>query len=161
MKAKSLVIWSFFLTLSFSSFAQLGTNAIGIRFGGGGFGSSAEISYLHVLRGNNRLEFDLGGYARSQFGGFGIAGIYHWNFNLADDLHWYVGPGAAISFLNDRLLNDTYLAISVGGQIGLEYDFRSLDIPLSASLDIRPMGSFIGGGSGHGWSSALAIRYLF
>lgn len=160
MRARNIVISALFIALSFSSIAQLGSNAIGIRFGGGGFGSSAEISYLHVLNGNNRLEFDLGGYARSQFGGFGIAGIYHWNFNLADDLHWYVGPGAAISFLNDRVFNDTYIAISIGGQIGLEYDFRSLDIPLMASLDLRPMGSLMGGNRAHGWSSALAIRYL-
>jgi hypothetical protein len=148
------------LCVSMNSRAQIDSDAIGLRFSGGGFGSGAEISYQKNL-GGNRLELDLGGYTRVNHGGFGLVGIYHWGWNLVDDLHWYVGPGAGVAFFNHRFLNDSYLALSVGGQIGLEYDFRNLGVPLQASLDFRPMWTLLGNTYGNGWSSGLGIRYLF
>lgn len=149
------------LCVSMNYRAQIDANAIGLRFSGGGFGSGAEISYQRNLGSNNRLELDLGGYSSSKHGGFGIVGIYHWGWNIVDDLHWYVGPGAGVAFFNHRVVNDTYLAISVGGQIGLEFDFRGLGAPLQASLDFRPMWTLFGNEYGNGWSSGLGIRYLF
>jgi hypothetical protein len=142
-----------------NSRAQIDSDAIGLRFSGGGFGSGAEISYQKNLGANNGLELDLGGYSRASYGGFGIVGIYHWGWNIVDDLHWYVGPAAGVAFFNNRLANDSYLSISAGGQIGLEYDFRSFNVPLQASLDFRPMFTIFG--NVHGWSSGLGIRYLF
>ncbi len=141
--------------------AQIDANAIGLRLGGGGFGSSAELSYQHSLGGKNRLEFDLGGYSRKDYGGFGLAVMYHWGWNIVEDLHWYVGPGAGIALFNNRKDKNSYTALSVGGQIGLEYDFRTLGAPLQLSLDFRPMWSIFGNSYGHGWGSALGIRYLF
>ena len=149
------------LCVSFSYRAQIDANAIGLRFSGGGFGSGAEVSFQKNMGANNRLELDLGGYSRANYGGFGLVGIYHWGWNIVDDLHWYVGPGAGVAFFGNRLVNDSYLALSVGGQIGLEYDFRSLGVPLQASLDFRPMWTLLGNNNGNGWSSGLGIRYLF
>lgn len=149
------------LGVSFANHAQIDANAIGLRFSGGGFGSSAEISYQRNLGSNNRLELDLGGYSRANHGGFGVVGIYHWGWNIVEDLQWYVGPGAGVAFFNNRAVNSSYMSISAGGQIGLEYDFRSLGAPLQASLDFRPMFTLIGNTYGHGWSSGLGIRYLF
>lgn len=148
------------LCVSMSSRAQMDANAIGLRFSGGGFGSGAEISYQKSL-GGNRLELDLGGYTRSKHGGLGLVAIYHWGWNIVEDLHWYVGPAAGLGFFNNRNQNETYVTLSVGGQIGLEYDFRTLGAPLQASLDFRPMGTIFGNTWGHGWSSGLGIRYLF
>ena len=149
------------LCVSLSTRAQIDANAIGLRFSGGGFGSSAEISYQHSLGGKNRFEIDLGGYSRANHGGFGIVGIYHWGWHIVEGLNWYVGPGAGLGFFNNRVVNDSYLTLSVGGQIGLEYDFRTLGAPLQASLDFRPMWTVFGNTWGHGWSSGLGIRYLF
>lgn len=158
---KVIGILGFLIATAFSSIAQIDANAIGLRFGGGGFGTSAEISYQRNMGGNNRIELDLGGYSRASHGGFGVAGMYHWGWNLVEDLHWYMGPGVGIAFFNNRTANETYMSISAGGQIGLEYDFRNLGIPLQASLDFRPMFTVLGSKYGHAWSSALAIRYLF
>jgi hypothetical protein len=160
MKRLSIVL-GLIVVLTSHVGAQIDANAIGLRFSGGGFGSSAEISYQHQLGANNRLELDLGAYSRTSFGGFGIVGVYHWGWNLVDDLHWYVGPGAGLAFFNNRLVNGSYVAISAGGQIGLEYDFRNLGVPLQASLDFRPMWTILGSSNGHGWSSGLGVRYLF
>lgn len=159
MKKLSLLL-GFILSLGFAAHSQIDANAIGLRFSGGGFGSSAEISYQRNL-GANRLEIDLGGYSRAGHGGFGIVGIYHWGWNIVEDLHWYVGPGAGVAFFNNRNFNETYMSISAGGQIGLEYDFRGLGAPLQVSLDFRPMWTILGNKYGHATSGGLGIRYLF
>lgn len=140
--------------------AQMDARAIGLRLGGGGYGSGAEISYQHGL-GKNRFELDLGGYSRRDYGGFGLVGVYHWGWNIVDGLNWYVGPGAGLALFNHRSNQTSYFALSVGGQIGLEYDFRDLGAPLQLSLDFRPMFNLLGNSWGHGWSSGLGIRYLF
>ncbi len=139
--------------------AQVEDHAIGVRLGGGNYGSGFEASYQHGLGDANRLEFDLG--LNSQNGGsyMSIAGIYQWVWSLdaiSDGFNWYAGPGAQL------LLVSNATAVGVGGEIGVEYNLNGpADVPLAISLDTRPMFNFFSGGSDFGWGAALGIRYTF
>ena len=127
---------------------------LGVRLG-----TDGEISYQQNLGANNRLEFDLG------IGGFqywndyhylSVSGIYQWHWYIVDRFGWYVGPGAQISLVNTPN-NGNYFNVSVGGQIGIDYEFS---IPLQISLDARPMWNFLGSYSGFGWGACLGLRFM-
>lgn len=142
--------------------SQVNSNAIGARFGYyNTFGSGIEVSYQKGLSERNRLELDLGLFSRKDWGGFGLAAIYHWDWNIVGGLNWYIGPGAAISMFNNRSNSSTYIDFGIGGQIGLEFDFQVLGAPILLSLDSRPMWSIFGEYRGFGYGSALAVRYIF
>ncbi len=155
----------FALAIGFATagWSQVNSNAIGARLGGGTFGSGIEISYQKGLSDRNRLEFDLGVNNGKNWNGFGLAVIYHWDWNIVEGLNWYVGPGGAISLFSNRYNNNTSFNLGVGGQIGLEYDFQGIGAPLLLSLDARPMWSLTGDDEyrGFGWGAALGIRYIF
>lgn len=133
--------------------AQVNPHAIGLRLGGGVF-FGGEVSYQQGIGSVNRVEFDLG------FNGNGttLSGIYQWNWNIVNGLNWYVGPGATIGLLGTK--NSSYFNVGVGGQIGLEYDFKSLDVPILVSIDSRPMWNF---SNPYGFDSysALSVRYVW
>lgn len=127
---------------------------LGVRLG-----TDGEISYQQNLGANNRLEFDLG------IGGFqhwanyhylSLSGIYQWHWYIVDKFGWYVGPGAQFSFVNTPDKGN-YFNVSVGGQIGIDYEFP---IPLQISLDARPMWNFLGAYSGFGWGACLGLRFM-
>ena len=139
--------------------AQVHPRALGLRFGAGSvFG--AEVSYQRGLVENNRLEADLGFGASGNHSRTFIAGIYHWVWNLDGGLNWYIGPGAAVGLYSYDVA-DNYLNLGVGGQIGLEFDFNTIDAPFLLSVDVRPMWDFIGHGSGLGWGLSLGARYTW
>ena len=96
---------------------------------------------------------------------------FHWDIPGAPGLKWYVGPGAHISFYNDKRYGDryndynraSYLALGLDGVIGLDYKFKN--IPLNLSADWQPYLDFgrstdpyrgFGGDFG-----GIAIRYTF
>ncbi|MBL4861786.1 MAG: hypothetical protein JKY09_02055 [Crocinitomicaceae bacterium] len=170
---KALFILSIITSLSTNTSAQVNPHAIGVRLGGGSFGSGAEISYQHGLGEANRLEIDLGWSTYKANNGFGkdsykhythtfLTGIYHWDWNLVSSLNWYVGPGAQLGFYQDRYDdNNDGITLSLGGQIGIEYDFNELGAPILLALDMRPMWGFLGGTSGAGYGAALSVRYIF
>ena len=141
------------VTLGFAANAQ---NAIGIR---GGFGSStsAELSYMQGL-GGNRLELDLGlNFLNDGDNPFHLAGIYQWTGNITGNLGWYAGIGAVVKYCPNH-----GLGLAVAGQIGLEYDLKS--IPFQITADFRPAWDFLSDancGAGFGWGGALGIRYTF
>jgi len=148
------------LSLSCGAIAQVNPHAIGLRFGGNGEINGVELSYQQGLSDINRLELDLGFGSNSNHNRVFFAAIYQWDWNITEGLNWYVGPGAAIGFYSyDHA--DYYFNIALGGQIGLEYDFNTLDVPLLLSLDFRPMWDFLGDNSGIGWGVALGIRYTW
>jgi len=146
-----------------SGFSQVNGNAIGARLGYGTFGSGIEVSYQKGLGERNRLELDLGLSNGKDWGGFGFAAIYHWDWNIVESLNWYIGPGAILTMFSNKNSNSTFFNIGIGGQIGLEYDFQSLGAPLLISLDTRPMWGLTGNNyyNRFGWGSALSIRYIF
>lgn len=147
---KALLILIAIVGFAFAANAQ----NIGLRLG-----TDGEISYQHELGGNNRIEADLG------VGGFlnwedhhylSLTGIYQWHWYLVDTFGWFVGPGAQFSLVQSPS-HSTYFNLSVGGQIGLDYEFK---IPLQLSLDVRPMWNFFGTWSGFGWGACLGVRYM-
>ncbi len=143
--------------------AQVNPHAIGLRFGGGNFGNGAEISYQHGFGDVNRLELDLGWGGNSDYSRIGIAGIYHWVWNIDGGFNWYAGPGAQVWTFsyNDSFNNNGGVRLGVGGQIGIEYDFNEKNAPILLSLDTRPMFNFISNGSGFGYGVHLSVRYTF
>lgn len=145
---------SLLLTVLFTTVlsAQITEKAIGLRFGTGG-----ELTYLHPVGQNNRMEFDLGLTPQST----GLTGIYHWVKDLSDwteGMYWYYGPGATIGISESKYTNQLMLGVS--GQIGLEYRF---EFPLQLSLDYRPCYYLIRPyGSGGSYADiCLSARYRF
>jgi len=137
--------------------AQVSPHALGARLYGGDTFSGAELSYQKGLNNRNRLELDGSFGFRSDNTRIALVGMYHWDWRIAGGLNWYIGPGASISF--DDYNESTYLNIGLGGQIGIEYNFR--DLPLLVSLDTRPIWDFLGEVNGLGWGAALGIRFTW
>ncbi|MCF0175822.1 MAG: hypothetical protein HUJ94_03210 [Bacteroidales bacterium] len=138
--------------LAFSAAASAQSRTLGLRLGG-----DAELSYQITAGGNNFLEFDLG------LGGYKnivVSGVY--DFIIVNDggFNFYAGPGAQLGvfkYAKDDEKEGSHLGVGLGGQIGIEYNFN---IPLTLSLDWRPMWDFLGYGAS--WSSAaLGVRYRF
>ena len=154
------VIISLIAFIGFTASAQVNPQAIGLRFGGDGNINGAEISYQHGLGEANRLELDLGFGTSKHHSRLFLAGIYQWNWNIEGGLNWYAGPGASVGFYSYDNADD-HLNIGLGGQVGIEYDFNTKDVPLLLSLDARPMFDFLGDDNGFGWGAALGLRYTF
>ncbi len=157
---KILIFTLAIFCMSYIMNAQVNPHAIGIRIGGNGDINGVELSYQHGFNDVNRLELDLGFGGNSHHSRFFLAGIYHWDWNITEGLNWYVGPGAGIGYY-DYDNSDGYLNVAIGGQIGMEYDFNSMDAPILLSLDVRPMWDFIGDNAGFGWGVALGVRYTW
>lgn len=149
------------------SSAVISPHAIGARLGGGFGGGGAELSYQKGLGLANRMELDLGWYtdrSRYPYGEWsllGFTGIYQWDWNITNRLNWYVGPGAAVNVYSGNYKNDdSGVGLSVGGQIGIEFNFNEMGAPILVGLDVRPMWGFLNNGGGGG-DGALSIRYTF
>jgi len=157
---KNLIL-TFLLFTSMSSFTQVHPHTLGVRLNGSHHHYGGELSYQLGMGDANRLELDLGWRSHKNWSALSLSGIYHWVWNITDGLNWYAGPGARISMFSGKDLYDDDFGISLGGQLGLEYDFNDLGAPLLLSVDIRPMWNFIGDYAGFGYGSALGIRYTF
>jgi hypothetical protein len=145
--------------------AQVHPHALGLRLGGGSI-NGAELSYQHGLSNKNRLEFDGGMFTSDNYDRISLVGMYHWVWNLSGGLNWYAGPGAGLSLDKYNIgkigsNKDGGIGLSVGGQIGLEYDLNKQKLPLLISLDTRPMYDLIGDYKGFGWGIALGVRYTW
>jgi hypothetical protein len=135
-----------FLSTTFAS-AQVDGSAIGLRFNYSG----AEISYLHKLQDNHRLEADLG----LTSWGLSATGIYHWVWDLsqlADGFNWYAGAGATLG------LSSGSFGLGAVGQVGIEYNFA---IPLQLTMDYRPAIYIIPSVGGSYDGICLSVRYKF
>jgi hypothetical protein len=145
--------------LGFVSNAQVEAHAIGARLGGGYYGAGGEVSYQHGMGDANRIEVDFGWSGKSSVNYMSFTGIYHWVFELDGGFNWYAGPGA--QFILASANGSSATAFGAGGQLGLEYNFNTNDVPLLLSLDTRPMMNFGNGGSNFGWGVALGVKYTF
>ena len=153
---------------SFTTNAQVNPHAIGLRFNGSGYRAyGAEISYQHGFGDKNRLELDLGARRHPHWRHVGIFAGYHWVWNITDGLNWYIGPGAALGFYNSHEhyngWDDDGLTLSIGGQVGLEYDFNTAGAPILLSLDARPLWEIweYYDYYAFGYGAALSVRYTF
>jgi hypothetical protein len=156
----------FFLLLMlfpFSSDAQVNPHAIGLRFREDGRARGAEISYQHGFGDKNRLEVDAGWRNHKNWSSFGIALMFHWVWNLTDGLNWYIGPGGAIGNYRHKVFDERGLTAGVGGQIGIEYDFNQISVPLLLSIDWRPIWGFYeySDYDAFGYEGGFSLRYTF
>ena len=95
---------------------------------------------------------------------FSFAAIYHWDWRITEGLNWFIGPGAGLGFYsydNTYENSNDYFNVALGGQIGMEYDFNTVNAPILLSLDVRPMWDFAGYDAGLGWGMALGVRYTW
>lgn len=160
MKKNILLLFAVF-ALNFS-YAQVNPHAIGVRLNGSHSHYGGEISYQHGFGEKNRLELDLGFRSHSSWYGSSLAAIFHWDWNIVAGLNWFVGPGLRVShFIGRGPGNSNDFGLSLGGQIGLEYDFNEHDVPLLVGIDARPMHNFIGAYGGFGYGTAVSARYTF
>lgn len=129
--------------VAFSASAQ--SRALGIRSTYG-----AEISYQYDL-GANFVEADLGWFGH----GFYLTGVYDYKIASEGRFNFYGGPGAALGFYDYD--EESGLNLGIVGQLGVEYNF---DLPITFSLDWRPVWNFMYGG--FGWEGiGFAVRYRF
>jgi opacity protein-like surface antigen len=157
---KKLIFVFFVFCMSFYAHAQVNPHALGLRFGGDGSVNGAEISYQHGIGNANRLEFDLGFASNKNHNRTFVTVIYHWDWRIVDAFNWYIGPGVGLGlFSYDNA--KSYLNVSIGGQIGIEYDFKRKGVPILLSIDARPMWDAIGDHAGLGWGAALGVRYIW
>ncbi|MFP4556752.1 MAG: hypothetical protein ACLFNU_07765 [Bacteroidales bacterium] len=155
-----IILFSILFLVAICAQAQVNPRTIGVRLGGGSAGNGGEISYQHGLGDANRLEIGAGLNVGDNVNALGFAAAYHWVKNIDGGFNWYIGPGAAFSMFQASNADD-YIGLSVGGQIGLEYDFTSEDVPFLISIDTRPMWGFLSDDKGFGWGAALGIRYVW
>lgn len=148
------LILSAMLFIAMYASAQVNSNAIGIRLSAG-TEMGGEISYQKGLTDKNRVEFNLGAASNRDYNLFNVSGTYQWVWNINNGLNWYLGPGASFGMYNNSI------GILVGGQVGLEYDFKEFDIPFLVSIDSRPMWNFLGNYRGIGFGTALSVRYVW
>jgi hypothetical protein len=132
---------------------------------GGRLGGDVEFSYQHQL-GKNMIDASVGLCIAYNHMSVGVTAIYDWVFPIRSWSHagawnWYVGPGAGLGFVVDRNVRIP-VKLSIGGQIGVEYQFK---FPLNLSLDYRPMINVLGFGRDRTWADfygfALGVRYRF
>ncbi len=152
---------------SFVSQAQVNDKTLGLRLTNG-----AEGTFQKALGSSNRLELDAGLSLGSYYFGLSAAGMYHWVWNIDEGLNWYAGPGAGFNMVSYRYVHhynpygqpiyerEARLGVGVGGQIGIEYDFSTLDVPLLLSLDYRPMWFFGSYDGFYYYGFGLGLRYI-
>jgi len=165
--------------LSFGAFAEVNTNAIGLRgIIGDGFGG--ELNYQRAMDLFGTSRFEVGANWFSDNAAFNVlaSGAAHWHWNISSSFagggfNWYTGPALSAgiygvkeqksgSEVTVKGKNEMYLGL--GGQIGLEYDFNALGAPLNLSIDTRPVVDFFhlrGMGVGDILYGSVALRYTF
>lgn len=136
------------------------TTALGVKLWGDGGG----LSVKHFVSTNRALE----GIAYFWSRGTRITGLYefHFDFEGAPGLKWYVGPGAHVGFYNNSYYDRNYYNgdgsgsyVGIDGVLGLDYKFTGA--PINLSLDWQP--SFEFGpyrGFVNSWGG-LGVRYTF
>ena len=160
---KVIFLAVFFFAATLSSHSQGHSNtgstyktALGIKFWPGG------ITIKHFIRENRALE----GIGYFWAHGFRFTALYeiHGDFNGAEGLKWYVGPGAHIGAYNEAWYHGNHYytsgAVSLGidGVLGLDYKFSGA--PINLSLDFQPSLEILSNPYFTGWGG-LAIRYTF
>ena len=88
--------------------------------------------------------------------GIGVAALYDWQFPFAQGFMFYPGLGGALA-IYDNGTGGTNLALAVGGEVGVEYQF---EFPLTLGVDYKPMFSLVtGGGYADGWGFNARWRF--
>jgi len=161
------LVLSFLLLFTLTANAQSFENdkAIGLRLGGGN-GLGTEISFQLDHNENNRFEADLGWKSDNNFDGFKITAMYQWVWYIENNFSWYAGAGGGFGNYSfevisngSTIIEDDETFITIGGQVGIEYNFD--DLPLRISIDTRPELGFGDFRDGLEFDFALGVRYRF
>lgn len=151
---KRFILAAFVVFISFASFSQNYSQAIGLKFPGG-----FAITYKKFVAELRAIE------AQAMFGkeSFRAVGLYEWHFNFTTipELMWYVGPGVHFGVYRSEYKDEYKTSIDFGidGVIGLDYKFAGA--PVNISLDWQPAITFTGSGASTPAYGGLAIRYTF
>jgi len=170
--------------MSFAANAEVHSNAIGLRFGGLEINYQLGMGAANRLEAGLWWSSGSGGggywdnWGNWHYGNrwthtsIGVFGAYQWHWNISPSaarggFNWYAGPGAGVGFWSNRARNPngsyydehSGVSVSVGGQIGIEYDFNVLGAPILVDFDLRPTIGIPGGGFGLG--PGLGVRYTF
>ena len=154
---KKLLLFFALISIGVIAAAQVNPYALGARIYGGDNFNGAELSFQKGLNNRNRLELDASFGFKNDNTRLALIAIYHWDWHLLGGFSWYLGPGASVSF--DSYEDNSSVNIGLGGQIGIEYNFR--DLPFLVSLDTRPIWDFLGDVNGLGWGGALGLRFTW
>ena len=104
-----------------------------------GYYGTLELSYLHPIMLDNRLEVDYqsDSFDNALYYQYNLRATYQWMFQykkLPPNFNLFAGAGTGIIAYND-LKGGTFGA-GILGQFGIEYNFENL--PIQLTLDYRP-----------------------
>jgi hypothetical protein len=127
MNRKIVFIIFILVLVTIVSHAQPYKNAIGFRISGNSSVGGAGVSYKHFLKDNKAIE---GIFSFKD--PVGIAALYqvHKDLSLLENLTWFYGGGAYISFSKPDV------GFGLLGNVGVDYRFDA--IPLNLSIDWKP-----------------------
>ena len=133
-----------------ASHAQIYKNAVGLRISGGSNLGGAGATYKHYLNEQAAIEAI---FAFRDPVGVGAMYQLHKPWNVLDNLNWYYGGGAFVTFGKEN--------VGAGGMgvIGVDYKFDNL--PLNIALDWKPELAFAPKFSPNFNTFGLSIRYVF
>jgi len=155
-----LLIGSFGLFQQEAKAQALGTdynNAIGGRFG-----IANGITFKHFMNNNDALDFIVNFKSKkNQYSTFRIIGLYekHIPINDAPGLKWYYGGGGGIGVYDDKRADNSEVALSLDGVLGLDYKFNGA--PINVSLDWKPALELAPDTGFDAEGFGLAIRFAF
>ncbi|MCL2689745.1 MAG: hypothetical protein FWE57_07855 [Chitinispirillia bacterium] len=165
--------------MSFGAFAEVNSNAIGLRgIVGDGFGGEVNYQRAMDLFGTSRLEVGANWFSDNAAFNVLASGAAQWHWNISSTFakggfNWYTGPAlsAGIYGLKEQkhggevtVKSKSEMYLGLGGQVGLEYDFNTLGLPINLSIDTRPVIDFFhlrGMGVGDILYGSFAVRYTF
>lgn len=109
---------------------------------GGRFGVANGISYKYFMTpGGHAIDGIVNFQGNRDYGIFKVLGLYEIHNKIAvldyQGLLWYYGAGGGLGFYTDKVEDNTSVALSLDGVVGL--DFKVPDAPLNISLDWKPM----------------------
>lgn len=168
MRPHLLFVWIVFcLPLKPHTQEQLPLNVLGIRSEVYGLESlpGLELTYHTGISNVARVEVDFG-FQRSIYTDFmHVAAMIEGVWTIKNNLKWYIGFGFQIGYYQTKF-EDLSLAEGFGGgpclPLGVEYDLVPLNVPLSVSLNVRPIVPILSDDLLiNGIAYAVGIRYVF
>ena len=106
---------------------------------GGRFGVANGITFKHFMDNNNAMDFIVNFRSKkNEYSTFRLVALYeiHNPIRNAEGLSWYYGGGAGIGVWEDKRHDQSDVALSLDGVLGLDYKFNGA--PINVSLDWKP-----------------------
>ncbi len=125
--------------------AQVYPHALGVRVSTDGERVGIEGSFQKGFALNKRVEFDLGMKKETvvdqdieEIKRIFLATSYQMCFNLSGGLNCFAGGGTMVGVDSIESIQKGNFSLSMLGQLGVEYDFAGIGIPLLLTIDTRP-----------------------